>query len=353
MNAAFRFRQTWIIARLHLRRVFFSRRSFWVYLLALFPAVIFFINGIQMKVKHQWLPSRVTSATLLESIPEGAKEQEVLEKAGTPIKDRSFQNKQKKQQIRNMEYYDGERWWYLSFRDGILQRKHNRQIFNFTQDRLGFAGMFQFYYLRMAIFFGCLGIFANLFRGEMLDKTLHFWFLASARREVLLAGKYLAGVITTVLVFTVGAVLGFAMMLWPHHAAQVTAYLQDQGLSHIFWYASAAALGCIGYGSVFLALGLLFRNPIFPAIVVLFWENINGVLPKLLQKLSVLHYAQSLCPVPVPTDNNMPLLFRLLISPADPPSVITSVFGFLVVTALLLWVSSRIVLRMEINYSTE
>ena len=353
MNAAFRIRQTWIIARLHLGRVFFSRRSFWVYLLAMFPAVVFLAHGIQMKIQHRWVPSRVTPVAILESIPEGTGEDEVIKKAGIPIKDRSFQNKQKKQQIRHMQYFDGERWWYLNFREGILQRKHNRQIFNFTQDRLAFAGMFQFYYLRLAIFFGCLGIFANLFRGEMLDKTLHFWFLTPARREVLLAGKYLAGVIAAVLIFTVGAVLGFAMMLWPHHAAQVTAYWQDQGLSHLFWYASAAALGCIGYGSVFLALGLLFRNPIIPAIVVLFWENISGILPALLQKLSVLHYAQSLCPVPVPTDDSMPLLFRLLISPADPPSTTTAVFGFLILTVLVLWVTSRIVRRLEINYSTD
>ena len=353
MNASFRIRQTWIIARLLLRRVFLFRRSSWVYLLAMFPAVVFLIHGIQMKVQHRWTPSRVTPAAILESIPEGARENEVIEKAGTPIKDKSFKNKHIKQQFRQMEYFDGDRWWYLSFRDGILEHKNNRQIFNFTQDRLAFAGMFQFYYLRLAIFFGCLGIFANLFRGEMLDKTLHFWFLTPARREVLLVGKYLAGVIAAVLVFTVGAVLGFAMMLWPHHATQVTAYWLDQGLSHLFWYASAAALGCIGYGSVFLAIGLLFRNPIFPAIVVLFWENINGILPKLLQKLSVLHYTQSLCPVPVPTNDSMPLLFRLLISPADPPSTFTAVFGFFVLTALVLWVTSQIVRRLEINYNTE
>ena len=353
MNAAFRIRQTWIIARLLLRRAFFFRRSSWVYLLALFPAVVFFIYGIQMKVQHRLIPSRATSAALLESIPEGIRENEVIEKVGIPIKDRSYQNKHTKQQIRHMQYYDGERWWYLNFRDGILQNKNNQQMFNFNQDRLAFAGMFQFYYLRLAIFFGCLGIFANLFRGEMLDKTLHFWFLAPARREVLLAGKYLAGVIAAVLVFTVGAVLAFAMMLWPHHTAQVTAYWQDQGLSHLFWYASAAALGCIGYGSVFLAFGLIFRNPIFPAIIVLFWESINGVLPKLLQKFSVLHYTQSLCPVPVPTDDSMPLLLRLLISPADPPSTFTAVFGFFVVTALVLLVTSQIVRRLEINYNTE
>jgi ABC-type transport system involved in multi-copper enzyme maturation permease subunit len=353
MNTAFRIRQTWVIARLHLRRVFFSRRSFWVYLLAMFPAVVFLAHGIQMKIQHRWIPSRVTPFALLEQIPEGTRENEVIEKAGMPIKDRSFQNKRQKQQIRLMQYFDGERWWYLSFKDGILQRKHNRQIFNFTEDRLVFAGMFQFFYLRLAIFFGCLGIFANLFRGEMLDKTLHFWFLAPARREVLLAGKYLAGVIAAVLIFTVGAVLGFAMMLWPYHAAQLTAYWPDQGLSHVFWYASAAALGCIGYGSVFLAFGLLFRNPIIPAIVILLWENVNGVLPTLLQKLSVLHYAQSLCPVPVPTDDSMPILIRLLISPADPPSTFTAVFGFVLLTALVLWISSRIVRRLEINYNTD
>jgi hypothetical protein len=46
-------------------------------------------------------------------------------------------------------------------------------------------------------------------------------------------------------------------------------------------------------------------------------------------------------------------LFRLLISPADPPSAFTAVFGFHIVTALVLWVTSWIVRRLEINYNTE
>ena len=45
------------------------------------------------------------------------------------------------------------------------------------QDSYVFAGVFQFFFLRLAIFFGCLGIFMNLFRGEMLDKSLHFYLL--------------------------------------------------------------------------------------------------------------------------------------------------------------------------------
>jgi hypothetical protein len=34
VNTNFRLRQVWTIARLQLRRVFFSKRSLWVYLLA-------------------------------------------------------------------------------------------------------------------------------------------------------------------------------------------------------------------------------------------------------------------------------------------------------------------------------
>ena len=42
-NASFsgRSRQAWTIARIELRRVFFAKRSIWVYALALLPAVIF------------------------------------------------------------------------------------------------------------------------------------------------------------------------------------------------------------------------------------------------------------------------------------------------------------------------
>ena len=353
MNNVFRLRQTWTIARLQLRRVFFSRRSFWVYLLALFPAVVFLGHGIKMKVDYRMMSSQITPVTLLESITKGTGEEEVIKKTGKPIMDRRFKAGPKRQYMRHMMYFDGERRWNLFFSNGVLQNKRSQQIFNFNADRIAFATMFQTYYLRLAIFFGCLGMFMNLFRGEMMDKTLHFWFLAPARREVLLAGKYLAGIIAAVSIFAAGAVLSFAIMLWPHHTAQVTAYWHDQGLSHLFSYASAAALACIGYGSVFLAFGLVLRNPIIPAVVILFWEYINGILPTLLQKLSVLYYAQSLCPVSVPINNDMPLLIRLLISPANPPSVITAVFGFLIVTALVLLVASQVVRRLEINYNTD
>jgi hypothetical protein len=156
-------------------------------------------------------------------------------------------------EYREMIYFDGRRQARLLFEDGALQRRDIRRVLDFEEDRMIFAAIFQYFYLRLAIFFGCLGIFMYLFRGEMTNRTLHFWFLAPARREVLLAGKYAAGLIASVVIFGGGALLTIAAMLWPHDAVEVQAYWNAGGMRHVFWYAAAAALGCVGYGSVFLA----------------------------------------------------------------------------------------------------
>jgi ABC-type transport system involved in multi-copper enzyme maturation permease subunit len=254
---------------------------------------------------------------------------------------------------RTLTYFDGRRQATLQFRNGKLATNNMNVLGNFEENRAVFAGIFQYFYLRLAIFFGCLGIFMNLFRGEMLDKTLHFWFLAPAKREVLLAGKYGAGLIASIIIFTGGALLCFAVALLMQNPAEVRTYWQSVGWSHAFWYATAAALGCVGYGSVFLTAGLLLRNPILPAAVLLGWEAINGFLPEILQKLSVLYYLQSLCPIPPPMDADVPALMQLLLKPAAPASHAGAILGIFVVTALVLWVASRTIRRMEISYSSE
>ena len=96
-------------------------------------------------------------------------------------------------EYRQITYFDGRRAARLTFVDGKLDSWNTNPLLNFEEDRTIFAGIFQFFYLRLAVFFGCLGMFVYLFRGEMTNRTLHYWFLAPARREVLLAGKYAAG----------------------------------------------------------------------------------------------------------------------------------------------------------------
>lgn len=252
---------------------------------------------------------------------------------------------------RQIVYFDGQREARLHFEDGKLRSSQVRPLVNFEENRQIFAGVFQYFYLRLAIFFGCLGIFMNLFRGEMLDKTLHYWFLAPARREVLLAGKYGAGLIASIVIFAGGTLLCFEIMLWTHSRVEIEAFMQSGGAAHAFWYVIASVLGCIGYGSVFLAAGLVIRNPIIPAALLLGWEAVNGFLPAMLQKLSVLYYLQSVCPVPAPTPEEMPAVMKLLLAPAAPASRAGSVLGLLAVTALVLWIARSAIRRLQVSYT--
>jgi hypothetical protein len=256
-------------------------------------------------------------------------------------------------EYRSVTYFDGRRAARLQFADGKLASMNIDPILNFEEDRMIFAGIFQYFYLRLAIFFGCLGMFMYLFSGEMSNRTLHYWFLAPAPRDVLLVGKYAAGLIASAVIFGGGALLAFAVLIWPHDAVEVQAYWNAGGMSHAFWYVAAAVFACVGYGSVFLAVGLYMRNPIIPAVVLLAWEGAAGILPHVLQKISILYYLQSLCPVPAPMDDDAPMLIRLLAAPAAPASRPAAILGLLVLSALVLFIASRAVRRMEIAYGAE
>ena len=256
-------------------------------------------------------------------------------------------------EYRTLVYFDGQREARLLFVDGKLQHSGVDRLRNFEEDRTIFAGIFQYFYLRLAVFFGCLGMFMYLFQGEMSNRTLHYWFLAPARREVLLAGKYAAGLIASAAIFGGGALLAFAALVWPHDPVELQGYWNAGGMGQAFWYVAAATLGCLGYGSVFLALGLYVRNPIVPAAVLLAWEGANGILPHVLQKISILYYLQSLCPVPAPMEADAPTLIRLLAAPAAPASRPGAVLGLVLVTAAVLWVAARAVRRMQITYGSE
>jgi len=229
---------------------------------------------------------------------------------------------------------------------------YHQRACDFGHDTNIYAGVFQLFDLRLMLFFGCLGIFMNLFRGEMLDRSLHYYFLSPVRREVILAGKYLAGLLAAVTIFTTSTVLQWVSMYAHFPSSTFMAYFRDgNGAWHLASYAGVTALGCIGYGSLFVLAGALFRNPILPAAIVLFWEGINAFLPTLLQKFSVIYYLKSLCPIDAPPDVG-PVLSMLIVN-ADPISPAIAVPGMLLFTALVLVVAAIRVRRMEINYGTD
>src|SRR5437016_12927213 len=83
----------------------------------------------------------------------------------------------------------------------------SREWQDFTQYHMIYAVVYGGLILRTVVFFGCAWIFMNLFRGEIVDRSLHYYFLSAVRREVLVAGKYLSGLLTSIVLFTTVTVL--------------------------------------------------------------------------------------------------------------------------------------------------
>lgn len=222
-------------------------------------------------------------------------------------------------------------------------RFHGHSLFQDTQI---FAGMFEVYFLHLGIFFGCMGIFSNLFRGEMLEKTLHYYYLTPMRRELLVIGKYLSGLIVALVLFVASTGLSF-WFIGRHQGVAWSEFLQHgPGQAQMGAYLLVAALGCIGYGAVFLVAGLFVRNPMIPAAVVFVWENLNPFLPSLLKKISVIFYLKSLCPVQI----NVPPPLNVLVTDTDPSPAWVAVPGLLIVATLILVYAAISARRGEINY---
>jgi len=346
------------VVRLELKKTFFSKRGLWIYLLAFAPVVLFVVNSVHGTHERQRLAweaaKHPVSQAALNDIKKGLSPDQVTEKLGKPYgqDSRDYRRGGKRRRSVYYRYTDGKIDFTYHFEDNKLIRIHRRNPNALPQSQLIFATSFQFYFLRLAVFFGCVGVFVNLFRGEMLDKSLHFYLLTPMRREVLLAGKYFAGLLATVVIFTSSTALQWWAMLWQFERGIIVDFLAGTGWSQFASYLSVTALACVGYGSVFLAVGLLFRNPIIPTAVVLLWESANPFLPPLMKKISMIYYLQSLCPVTASRDNLPPLL-GLLISPTQPATTITAITCIVLLTLFVLVLASFIARKLEINYSTD
>jgi ABC-type transport system involved in multi-copper enzyme maturation permease subunit len=216
---------------------------------------------------------------------------------------------------------------------------------NIGEINIVFANLYEGLILRTIVFFGCAWIFMNLFRGEVVDRSLHYYFLSPLRREVLVCGKYLSGLVASLVLFGISTA-GSLLFLYIGLGSAGASYFADgPGKGQAFAYLGITVLGCIGYGAAFMLIGLFFRNPIIPALLIYGWEFINFLLPPVLKKISVIHYLHSLSPVPVPEGP-----FAMV---AEPTPAYLSIPGLLIVTAAVLALASYQIRRMEINYGGE
>ncbi len=348
-------RQLLAIVQLEWKKTLFSKRGIWVYVLAFLPALLFGINAYRVKSiraeQERMSVSAPNASAVSNKIVAGMSADvaaEALRDAKIP-----YSRFTRGRRLEVIRYNDGANAFDLMFREGALVDKRKRNQALLSDDIRAYAGMFQYFYLRLAIFFGCVGIFMNLFRGEMLDQSLHYYLLAPVRREVLMVGKYLSGLVATILIFGTSTALQLYLMLSAHSNKEVSDYLAGEGWGHIAAYLGVTALACVGYGSIFLAAGIIMKNPMVAAASILFWEGINWFLPAMLKKFSVIFYLQSLCPVVAPLNSDIPEPLKLLVTTAAPISAPIAILGLFTVSIAVLAFASIYVRKLEINYGAD
>ena len=215
-----------------------------------------------------------------------------------------------------------------------------------------FAVIFQFY-LRFPIYLSALLMFMSLFRNEVLERSLHYYFLTPVRREVLVAGKYLSALISSWVAFIVGTAMFFMLIALPWGVSELFRYLfQGPGFGNMMAYVLVAMMAVAGYGAVFMLVGQFFKNPVVPAIMIWVWELINFLLPSTLKKISVIFYLQSFYPVP-PPERSLPgplAFFRVL---TDPPPAWLSIFGLVLFTGFVIVAAGWRARRMEVAYGDD
>lgn len=207
-----------------------------------------------------------------------------------------------------------------------------------------YAGFFQTFVLRLAIFFSCMTIFSQMVRGDILEKTLHYYLLVPIRREILALGKYVAGLVATIALFLFNVGATYLLLFLPSRSSAVF-FAAGAGIPHLARYLGVAMLACLGYGAVFLLVGLFFKNPIVPALGIALWESFNFILPSVLQKISVIHYLNALCPVAIPKSP-----FAVIAASTSPW---ISIPGIVIFTCSVLFFVGVKIRKLEITYSAD
>ena len=348
-------RQLWAVFRLEIKKSFFSKRGIWIYLLALVPVLIFIGHAYVVKrdaSRRSGVASEGVTREKLHSIKRGMLKEQVLERLPNPHTRRSFETRTGLREF--LIYSSKEEDLTVRLLDGKVINLQFRGECSLERDQIIFGTVYQIFFLRLAVFFGCVFVFLNLFRGEVLDKSLHYYFLAPVRREIVVLGKYLAGLVATSVIFAVSAALQVTVWYWHLPKALLDEYLANgHGWQHAFSYTGVAALACVGYGSVFLLAGMILRNPLIPAVSILMWESINSILPAVLRKISVIFYLKSMCPVEILSNQDVPPVLALLAVNVEPAAPLIAIGGLTAVALAIVVIAAYYSRRMEINYASD
>jgi ABC-type transport system involved in multi-copper enzyme maturation permease subunit len=208
-----------------------------------------------------------------------------------------------------------------------------------------YAVMFATWMLRVSVFFTSAALSIQLFRTEVLEKTLHYYLLAPVRREVMVAGKFLAASLASSIICGVSVAGAYLTLFGWLGKGMGRFFLEGPGGAHLLAYLGVTVLGCFGYGAVFALLGLVWRNPTLSVLALFGWESALFLLPPVLKAVTVLFYLESLLPHRPPVG---PLAIL-----AEPPPPLATIAGMAVFVLAVLALAGWRARRMEISYSTD
>jgi ABC-2 type transport system permease protein len=136
----------------------------------------------------------------------------------------------------------------------------------------------------MAMIFG-----SSLIRDEIDDKSITHVATAPLDRVFAYIGYYLPLVITVIVSVAIVTVVGFFAFFGQHG---ITA----ESVEILIAFLALIVMGSTVYSSLFLAIGVVFKKPVFFGLFYAFiWEGlITSSVPGAIQKVSVKHYLRSI-----------------------------------------------------------
>jgi ABC-type transport system involved in multi-copper enzyme maturation permease subunit len=209
---------------------------------------------------------------------------------------------------------------------------------------LGYAVFFQTFMLRLSIFFSSALVFSHIFRGEVLEKTLHFYLLAPVRREVLIFGKYLAGVLAMSVIFGLSTLFTHTL-IYLRNPGSKAFFLEGDGFSNLARYLMVTVMAVVAYGSIFLLVGTFAKNPAVPTLALGGWEAFFFVLPSSVQKFTIMHYLQSILPVGIDMGP-----FAVVTDPTPP---LLGIPLLIILAGGVVWVAGQVLRYVQVTYSSD
>jgi ABC-2 type transport system permease protein len=151
-----------------------------------------------------------------------------------------------------------------------------------------------FFYLSFLLLVITLFFATAIIGDEIEDRTITYLFVRPVPRATIYLGKFLAALAMSAALILPSAAISFAVLM--------SADAPAEALSHVGIFArdlGILALGIVAYSALFGFLGAFFKRALLIGLAFsLVWESVVTYLPGYLNRLTVMHYLQSLLPHP-------------------------------------------------------